>query len=138
MLVGRRRWRVRRDDTDDGQGHLVDGLRRHPDQAVMQGAALVVFVVNARMMLIAVLAPACRDGRHDDRVGVCKLVHGVNVDRRHHAPGLRDQEQAEKPSTEALKPAKHCLFPRLGADPDNPKPWFVVNSASIERGCSSD
>jgi hypothetical protein len=103
-----------RDKLNDPVGRdrrdLVRPIRNHPDQPVVQGAALIVLVMGARLMLMCRILPVDRREFYSV-AGVFVLMHGVDIDQRDYAPDLRDQGQAEHPSTKALESAQHRPLP---------------------------
>src|SRR5262249_13801600 len=87
--------------------HLRKALRQGPDQSVMQGAALIVLVMDPGIVLMRLHLVGFR-GRSDLRgIDMPVLMDHVDIDQRRHAPDLCDEEQAKQPWAEALKPTKH-------------------------------
>jgi hypothetical protein len=77
----------------------------------MQRAALIVLVMDPGIVLMRLRLIGFR-GRGDLRgIDMPILMDHVDVDQRHHAPDLRDEEQAKQPWAEALKPTKHRPMP---------------------------
>jgi hypothetical protein len=65
----------------------------------MQGAALIVLIVRAGIVLVVrglrlVGLGSCG---HLCRVLMCVLMHDIDVDQRGHAPDLRNEEQEKQP-----------------------------------------
>ena len=63
----------------------------------MQGAALIVLIVRAGIVLVPRGLGLVGLGRcgHFCRVVICVLMQHIDVDQRGHAPDLRDEEQAK-------------------------------------------
>jgi hypothetical protein len=74
-------------------------LRQHSNEPVVQGAALIVLIVRAGIMLVVrgLRLVGLGDGGRLCRVLMCVLVHDIDVDQRRHAPDLREEEQAKQP-----------------------------------------
>jgi hypothetical protein len=100
------RWRKLQDRLDADLLSLRETLRQCSDQPVMQGAALIVLIMDPRIVL---MGPGLRLVGFRDRgdlrgFDMAVFMDHVDVDQRGHAPDLRDEEQAKQPWAEALKP----------------------------------
>ncbi len=78
---------------------MLDALCEHANQTVMQGAALIMLIVRAGIVLVLRGLRPVGLGDCGRLCGVlmCVLVHDIDVDQRRHAPDLREEEQAKQP-----------------------------------------
>jgi hypothetical protein len=77
----------------------------------MQGAALIVLVMDPGIVLMRLRLVGLRDRGDLRGIDMPVFMDHVDVDQRRHAPDLRDEEQAKQPWAEALKPTKHRPMP---------------------------
>ncbi len=78
---------------------MLDALCEHSNQPVMQGAALIMLIVDAWIVLVVRGLRLVELGDCGRLCGVlmCVLMHDIDVDQRHYAPDLREEEQAKQP-----------------------------------------
>ncbi len=93
--------------------HLLEALRQHADEPMMQGAALIVLIMGARIVLkrLRLRRIGRSDSGHFRCIEMSVLMQDIDINQTRHAPELREQEQAKQPWAEALKPSKHRPMP---------------------------
>jgi hypothetical protein len=91
--------------------NLGCSVRQRPDQSMMQRAALIVLIMGPGIVLMRLRPSGFRDRADLCGIDMPILMQHIDVDQRGHAPDLRDEEQAEQPWAEALKPTKHRPMP---------------------------